>query len=185
MNPVLVVGGWIVALLMGFVIVLLPYVSVQQWWRERPVRRRMRERGVESVPEAERPLTGWRRAKDILTIVASWIFAVGFTLIMLTPWFDTLDPRWVACDVTRARVSQSSSVAGGTRVTHIRVRVDTSDCGGMSIDSSVRGMSANEMAGDIEPGQTYEFKLGPLSRWSREHPERGHDVYIQDYRRQG
>ena len=154
----------------------------------------MRERGVESVPEAERPLTGWRRAKDILTIVASWIFAVGFTLWIfytvfalcaLTPWFDTLDARWVACDVTRARVSEDSSVAGGTRVTHISVWVDTSDCGGMSIDSSVRGMSANEMAGDIEPGQTYEFKLGPLSRWSREHPEHAYFGTILDYRRRG
>ena len=145
----------------------------------------MRELGVESVPEAERPKTGWRCAWDILFNLGMDVVLVGFTLIALTPWFDTLDPRWVACDVTRARVSEDSSVAGGTRVTHISVWVDTSDCGGMSIDSSVRGMSANEMAGDIEPGQTYEFKLGPLSRWSREHPEHAYFGTILDYRRQG
>ena len=149
------------------------------------MRRRMRELGVESVPEGERPLTGRKHTRNILTRAGIWIFYTVFALCALTPWFDTLDARWVACDVTRARVSEDSSVAGGTRVTHISVWVDTSDCGGMSIDSSVRGMSANEMAGDIEPGQTYEFKLGPLSRWSREHPEHAYFGTILDYRRQG
>ena len=155
---------------------------VQTGVERRHLRRVMRERGVEAVPESDRPPVGWGRAWEALGTAAAMLMILAVILVMSEPWLDTLDPQWVSCRVVSAR-SEKSSVSGG-KLSSSRpyVYVRTRDCGNVSINQRIRGMGFDEMAEDITPGQTWEFKMGMVSRWQLENLD-DYGSSALDYRR--
>ena len=85
---------------------------VQTGVERRRLRRVMRERGVEAVPESDRPPVGWGRVREALGLAAAMLMILAVILIFARPWLDTLDPQWVSCRVVSVR-SEKSSVSGG------------------------------------------------------------------------
>lgn len=87
--------------------------------------------------------------------VGAGLVAVFFAF----PWFDTLDQRWVSCEVVEARPFQGDN----TSMQPWKVQIETTDCRDVIYSEGVTEENVQQIAESLEPG-TYELKLSWVSR---------------------
>lgn len=101
-----------------------------------------------------------RKRRTVGSVIFVAVLAVGAAFILSGAWIDTLNQRWVACEVTTAQATQGTHGSG----TPWLVEIQTADCGTISYLEPFTEEKAQAFVSELRTGSDYEFKLGVLSR---------------------
>lgn len=100
-----------------------------------------------------------RRREGVRALI---IVGLGIALVaalLAFPWFNTLDQRWVSCEVAEAKPFRGDN----TSMQPWKVQIETTDCRDVIYSEGVTEENVQQIADSIEPGK-YELKLSWVSR---------------------
>jgi hypothetical protein len=98
-----------------------------------------------------------------LSVVGLLLTLVFFFGVLLSPVLDSIDVQTVRCEVESAAPRTASGGSRGSASTP-EVRIETSDCGPLSIESGLTFDNSDELASTFEVGAEYDFEIGWFSR---------------------